>query len=284
MSDLELKKLRQEIVEHGPWHIDVEIAHGLTSAVGRDTIDPNRMNGTPSINFVNPRDGFVKTMHVLYPEGLEMRSFLDCACNCGAFCFWAKELGAGRTLGIDARSHWIRQARLIQRYRPFTQMDFSEMDLYDLPNSPMARFDITLFRNIFHLLPDPLRGLQIAAQLTREILILNTPVVNVTDAELFDGSLLLSPEETESAAQGIHHLNWYPTGPNVLLKMLSWLGFAEVKLHYYVKAVSLVGNGSPLRTQKKGDVQIIAARKSGLLDRLKTVSKIAGSETEAPVT
>ena len=48
---------------------------------------------------------------------MEGRRVLDCACNCGYFLFWSRELGAGEGLGFDAREHWIRQARFLAAHR-----------------------------------------------------------------------------------------------------------------------------------------------------------------------
>jgi tRNA (mo5U34)-methyltransferase len=42
---------------------------------------------------------------------------LDCACNCGAFLFWAKELGADECFGFDIRQHWIDQAEFLREHR-----------------------------------------------------------------------------------------------------------------------------------------------------------------------
>ena len=33
-------------------------------------------------------------MSALYPDGFQGRSIMDCACNCGGYLFWAKEIGA----------------------------------------------------------------------------------------------------------------------------------------------------------------------------------------------
>ena len=48
------------------------------------------------------------------------------------------------------------------------------MDLYDLPERGLEPFDLTIFKGIFYHLPDPVRGLKIAADLTKEALILDT--------------------------------------------------------------------------------------------------------------
>lgn len=272
MNETQLAQIRQEVLDLVPWHIDVEIAQGITSAIARDMVSPGMPNA--KVGMVSPKEGFLRTMRTLYPDGLQYRTFLDCGCNCGAFCVWAKELGAGRTLGIDARGHWIRQAQLIQKYRQLPLMEFLEVELAELPSHPSPRFDVVLFKSLLHLLSDPIGGLKIAADLTREVLILNSPVVNMVDPEPANGCLFFAPNTGETIVDGIDKVHWYPSGPKVLIKMLEWLGFPYVKLHFYVKSAPVPPDCVALRGQKKGVVEIIAARKTGLLGRLSTVERI----------
>ncbi len=272
MNDSQLAQIRQEVIDLAPWHIEVEIAHGITSKSASDAAGTPKANA-PKIGMINPKEGFIRTLKTLYPNGLEHRSFLDCGCNCGAYCFWAKENGAGRTMGVDARGHWIRQARLIQKYRQLPLMEFLELELDALAARPLPRFDVTLFKGLLHLVPDPMRTLKVAGDLTREVLILNTPVVNVVDPEPANGCFFICPTPGESLIDGVHRLSWYPSGPKVLLKALEWLGFPYVKTHFYVKAVPIAQDCVAMRGQKKGVVEIIAARKTGLLGRLSTIER-----------
>jgi tRNA (mo5U34)-methyltransferase len=76
------------------------------------------------------------------------------------------------------RDHWINQAKFIQENRtvgPTDGMRFEVADLYDLPKLGLEPFDFTLFKGIFYHLPDPITGLKAAADLTKEILVLDTP-------------------------------------------------------------------------------------------------------------
>jgi tRNA (mo5U34)-methyltransferase len=272
MNDSQVAQIRQEVIDLAPWHIEIEIAHGVMSTVGNNSSGSTE-SAPQKIAMINPKEGFVRTLRTIYPNGLEFRSFLDCGCNCGAYCFWARELGAGRMMGIDARGHWIQQARLIQKYRQIPLLEFHEMELNELATKPLPRFDITLLKGLLHLVPDPIRALKIAADLTRELMILNSPVVNIVDPEPVNGCFYFSPNPGESLIDGIHKLNWYPSGPKVLLKMLEWLGFPYIKLHYYVKSAPIATESAPLRGQKKGVVEIIAARQTGLLGRLSTIER-----------
>ena len=104
--------LHAEGVRLRPWHLNVSIGPGLST---RDFLEEEAAR-TPG-SFYDPTPGFSWLLRRLYPDGLEGRSVLDCACNCGAYLFLAKELGAGECLGFDVREHWIEQARFLARNR-----------------------------------------------------------------------------------------------------------------------------------------------------------------------
>lgn len=271
MNDSFAIRVRQEVIELAPWHIDVEIVPGVTSAIAKDA--PSLRYPGAKVAFLSPKEAFMKTLKTLFPDGLENRSFLDCGCNCGAYTFWAKEMGAGRAIGIDARQHWIDQANLIQKYRQSPLVEFRQLGIEDLPRSTLPRFDVTLFKGILHVLPDPMQGLSIAANMTRDVLIVNTPVVNVIEPEPLQGSFYVSQNPSESLTDGMHPLNWFPSGPKLLLKALEWLGFPHVKLHFWVKSPKIASDTTSLRRSKKGVVEVIASRQPGRLGRLITVER-----------
>ena len=51
---------------------------------------------------------------------------------------------------------------------PGEDIRFEVCDLYALPELDLPSFDITLFNGIFYHLPEPVTGLKIAADLTKE--------------------------------------------------------------------------------------------------------------------
>ena len=89
-------ELREEVIRLGPWHIDIEITPEVSSAAFLDAPPGTYPEDASRITFHNPHDGFLRRIHRAFPGGLEGRSVLDCACNCGAYLFYAKEAGAGR--------------------------------------------------------------------------------------------------------------------------------------------------------------------------------------------
>jgi tRNA (mo5U34)-methyltransferase len=252
LSDAEL---RAEVIRLGPWHIDVEITPAVSTAASLDA-PPGAYSGSfGKISFSRRRDGIMRRLQRIFPHGMEGRSVMDCACNCGAYLFWSREHGAGECFGFDAREHWIRQARFLARHRtaPSDGMRFEVCDLYDLPRLAPGRFDVTWFNGIFYHLPDPISGLKLAADLTDELLILNT----ATRAGHADGALVVGHENPDRLLAGMDSLNWFPTGPRVLTRILNWMGFPEVRCS--------VWRSPPGQPDGLDRIEMLAARRKGYL-------------------
>ena len=215
-------ELRAEILRLGPWHYDLEIAPGIHTGapVPPGTYAPEL--GTPTIIQLHY---VTQLLAAVYPGGLAGRSMLDCACNAGGLLFKAAQIGAGRSFGFDVREHWIEQARFLARHLPSENIQFAVRDLMSLPELGLEPFDITFFSGILYHLPDPIAGLQIAADHTRELLIVNTDVIPAG----VDG-LVLNRESQTEVMSGVHGLAWVPTSERVVREMLAWCGFPHARL------------------------------------------------------
>jgi tRNA (mo5U34)-methyltransferase len=258
LLDADPEFLREEIVRLGPWHYELEVTPEVSTRAFLDAPEGTYPDWFGRISFIpNFEESFTRTLRRVYPEGLVGRSMLDCACNCGACLFVAKDFEAGECFGSDVREHWIEQARFLSKYRtrPAGGIEFRVCDLYELPKLGLTPFDITFFGGIFYHLPDPVSGLKIAADLTRELLIVNTATRNGYP----DGMLVVGEESKERLLSGIHGLNWFPTGPDVLARILRWLGFPEVRLHWHVPH-------PPNQPADMGRLQLFAARDKGTFE------------------
>jgi tRNA (mo5U34)-methyltransferase len=223
----DIDSLRAEVTRLGPWNHEVEITPGLSTRAWLEASPDSRSEEFGTVSLANPREPFQALLRTIFSAGLEGRSALDCACNCGGFLFWAKELGAGRCFGFDVREHWIRQARFLVEHRtaPTDDMRFEVCDLYDVPQLGLEPFDVTFFHGVFYHLPDPVTGLRIAADLTKEVLVVST----TTQSGHPDGALVVSEESRTWLRSGVYGLNWFPTGPEVMSRILCWMGFTEVR-------------------------------------------------------
>jgi tRNA (mo5U34)-methyltransferase len=246
--------LREEIIRLGPWHIEIDVTPELSTRVWLEAAPEGWESSFGPVQFRTTKESFQRRLRLLYPDGLEGRSVLDCGCNCGAFLFWAKEMGAGECFGIDVREHWIEQAHFLVAHRdaPTDEMQFEVADLYDLPNMGLEPFDIVLFNGLFYHLPDPVTGVRIAADLTRELMDIETATRN----DQPDGLLVAGEESREEAMSGVYGLHWLPTGPAVLARILRWAGFVETHPISWRQEVS----------PGMGRFQMIASKKAGLLE------------------
>jgi SAM-dependent methyltransferase len=216
--------LRAEIERLGPWHHDVEVAPGVSTMGVRGATDPDhRFN-----EHYSPERMMEHLLGPIYPEGLQGRSFLDCACNSGGHSIAAARRGAGRSFAFDARQHWVDQAQFLARHCGAPELEVRRCELNELPGLGLEPFDVTLFAGIFYHLPDPMSGLRIAADLTRELLILNTAV-----RPRRDRALVLNVESDTHVLSGVDRLAWLPTGPAVMKEILAWCGFKHSRIDLY---------------------------------------------------
>lgn len=260
MSAITDSQLLDEVRALRPWHHDLQLTDSVSTGMvydgsaeqGEDSSSDDE-RGTISL-----RNEYLRQLLEIYPDGLSGKRLIDCACNTGGYCFWARELDVAYAFGFDIREHWIRQAQFVQRHRrvfPTDRLEFAVHDLYRLPELGHEPFDICIFKGIFYHLPDPITGLKIAAELTKELLILNTQ----TTWGLPDGFLKPGREDIEQLMSGAYGLNWRPTGPRVLAPVLKWLGFKHARLVFHQQ--------NP-RVPELGRMSIFATRKPGQLNHL----------------
>lgn len=263
--------LKAEVERMAPWHLLVDINDEVNTLASSQEHTDGR-----ETSLVSGKPLFDRLMGAIYPDGMQGKDFLDCACNCGGYSFWAKELGARNTFGFDVRDHWIDQAKFLQNHRTAADvsgMDFRVADLYDIPNQNIPDCDVTWFSGIFYHLPDPITGLKIAADKTKEVIYLNTAIITMTEEELGSGSMYLSFEGKEHLMSGVHNLNWFPSGPEVLKNILNWLGFPEVRVVMWKKRVRKDARPEHLRSNV-GRVALLGAREKGMLDGIEDVQAI----------
>lgn len=254
------QSLEAEIRALAPWHLDVRVRPDLS--IGEVAGGVQRDETGRRVVMVADEARFAGLLRAVYPAGLAGRRFLDVACNCGAYCFWARQEGAGTCFGFDVREHWIRQAEFLRRHGvpPSEDIAFRQRDLFDVPSLGLAPFDITLFKGILYHLADPIAGLRIAADLTTELLIVNSATRGSTRA-----GWVMETERPDVLMNGVHRLNWYPTGPGVVENVLRWLGFTAFRRVFWHRRAPFSGARGPVgwlkaRLLGTGRFELLAAR------------------------
>lgn len=259
---LDREALTRRIKNLGPWHMNIQLTEDLNTGqvFTEDGVKRGREEGGQGgdVSLLQLRDLFLRQIDSIYSDGLKGKTFLDCACNAGGYCFWTREREIQSAFGFDVREHWIKQARFVKAQRqiaPTDRIQFRVNDLYDIPSQKLTPFDITMFKGIFYHLPDPITGLKIAADLTKEVMFFNTS----TTWDEKDGYMKAGWESKENVMSGVHGLKWYPTGPKVCADILKWAGFVEMKLIFFRQQFD---------TPHIGRTEIIASKVPGLLENL----------------
>lgn len=251
------EKLIEKIRELGPWHHDIELNDEVHTGkvFSPDGTLPKHEND--GVTLISPRSQFTNLVRGCYGEEAMMKgkTFFDCACNGGAYCFLAREFGATNVVGFDVREHWINQAKFAMEHRktaPVDNIRFDVMDLYDVPGQNFQQFDFTYFSGIFYHLPDPVTGLKIAADLTKDVIFVSTAGVNRPENPT---GMSMSHESTSRVMSGVYEMSWFPNGPECVQALLNWLGFQEVRL------IRLVEN-----RHDRIRMNLVAAREKGRLE------------------
>jgi tRNA (mo5U34)-methyltransferase len=267
VSDSQLYEAMNKL---GPWKIDVEVVPGVHTAAFVE-----RAEGTEASRFaVHPRDNFITNVTKVFPDGLAGRSFLDIGCDCGAYSFFAKEAGAGRVYAFDTDERGIEQARFLQEHRtvgPIDDMTFATHDAMAMDEQGVGEFDVTRFSRIFHRLRDPIAALDLAAKRTRELMIVNVATRSrAGDTEIPDGYLRQFARLTEGESSP-RRLHWYPTGPNVLRRIVESCGFPETRVMFWSRR----DDGSGI-----GQLEICGARSAETLAALDATRAAAAASPE----
>ena len=156
------EQLTRQIKELAPWHHDINLFDEFTTGRIFSPTGALKPNENEGVSLISPRVRYLKQLDQIYPDGMSGKSFLDCACNAGGYCFWSRERDVAHAVGFDVRDHWIQQAKFVQKHRtlfPTDRLEFHAMDLYDIPKHEFGSFDMTYFSGIFYHLPDPITGL-----------------------------------------------------------------------------------------------------------------------------
>lgn len=181
---------------------------------------------------IDDKDEFARMMRAIYPGGLRGKSLLEAACNCGAYCVWFKQMGGDRCFGFDVREHWINQARFLQAccLAGDTSVRFEVCGVDDVGNVGLSPFDIGMFKGIFYHLPDPIGGLKKVADLTKELLVFNSATRSRPG---MSQGLVIAKESRTDVMSGVHGLNWFPTSPRVVQRILQSMGFVEFRTLFW---------------------------------------------------
>ena len=94
------------------------------------------------------------------PDDLSGKSVLDIGCNAGFYSIEMKRRGAERVVGIDSDERYLAQARLASEALGFDDIEFAELDVYDV-GALAEKFDLVIFMGVLYHLRHPLLALDL---------------------------------------------------------------------------------------------------------------------------
>jgi tRNA (mo5U34)-methyltransferase len=150
----------QEIQSLAPWF------HNLHLPDGRQTAPDHPLGDFPLFKW--------EQISSSVPSDMTGMSALDIGCNAGFYSVALIQRGA-QVLGIDVDPHYLRQAAWARERFGIDpeQMRLRQMQIYELAHLE-EQFDVVLFLGVLYHLRYPLLALDIVAQRTRDLLVLQT--------------------------------------------------------------------------------------------------------------
>jgi tRNA (mo5U34)-methyltransferase len=165
-----------------------------------------------------------------YFKGVDFtgKSVLDIGAWDGYFSFAAKRRGAGRILSTDhvcwSGPGWGNKDGydFARTKLGMTDIEDKDIDIPDISPESVGKFDIVLFMGIFYHLRHPFLGLEKAASVAKDTIIVETAL----DATLMRRPMMVFYPGSELANDPS---NWW--GPNIplMLALLKDLGFTKIE-------------------------------------------------------
>src|SRR3954468_1739502 len=159
------------------------------------------------------------------PADLHGKRVLDIGAWDGWFSFEAERRGAG-VIAIDCveLSNFLHVHRALQ-----SKVDYRIVDVYELPEAGLGKFDFVFFLGVLYHLKHPLLALEIVCALATDIAIVDS---FVTDGETWREHTSDVPTlefyETDELANQLD--NWFGPSVSCLMAMCRAAGFARVEL------------------------------------------------------
>jgi tRNA (mo5U34)-methyltransferase len=149
----------REIQRLAPWF------HNLHLPSGHETAPDHPLGDFPRVKW--------RELASSLPQDLTGWRALDVGCNAGFYSFALAARGAS-VLGIDADEHYLRQARwAAERFELADRVRFERLQVYELARRE-ERFDLVLFLGVLYHLRHPLLALDLLAEKSERLLLLQT--------------------------------------------------------------------------------------------------------------
>ena len=159
---------------------------------------------------------------VYFSRGVAGKSVIDIGCWDGFNSFEAKRRGARRVLATDhftwGEIGWGERASFeLARSILCPEVEVMDIDLPEISEKTVGRFDVVLFLGVLYHLQNPFAGLQIAASICDETLIIET---HLDALEVKEAAAIFYPDNFDG-----DWTNWWGPNPACVVGMMHRLKF-----------------------------------------------------------
>jgi tRNA (mo5U34)-methyltransferase len=137
--------LEERIAALGPWFHNIKLG-------GMWTAPDHFLGDYPGAKF--------RRFSRHLPDDLAGKTVLDIGCNAGFYSIEMRRRGACRVLGIDSDERYLAQARLASETLGFGDIEFAQLDVYDVA-ALGEKFDVVIFMGVLYHLRHPLLALDL---------------------------------------------------------------------------------------------------------------------------
>jgi len=152
-------------------------------------------------------------------------TLLDFACNWGGFAVDMGLRGLKQVTAFDFKAENIAKAAALGAYMGARNTSFEVQNVYDLPDSFDAGFDIVYNLGLLYHVVDPVKLALITYKLTRRVAVFDT----VTHREPFSGFIsgYVADEHFGRPGMGEYQMELHPTY-RALIDLISFAGFTSM--------------------------------------------------------
>jgi tRNA (mo5U34)-methyltransferase len=192
-----------------PWFHEIDFGDGLRSA-GSTPLDVLRQQAA-----------------LYFKDGVTGLSVIDVGCWDGFNSFEAMRRGASRVLATDhfawSDSCWgARESFELARAHLAPEVEVLDIDVLDITEATVGRFDVVLFCGVLYHLRDPLGALERMSALCDRTIVVETHL----DALEYDRPMMVFYPGRELADDPT---NWWGPNPACVIAMLQSAGFGRVE-------------------------------------------------------
>ena len=207
-----------------PWFHSIDLGDGIR--IQRDPVHG------PDTTYP---ENLWETIKELLPGNLQGLRVLDVGCNAGYFSVEMKRAGASYVLGIEAFPQYLAQAKLIRDILQI-DLDLRELNVYQVTED-LGPFDITLFLGVLYHLKHPLLALEILANVTKGILVVESAVLPdfpASNSQIRDygGPIyelrFVGNEPVGNEPEVVGLQNWFVPSLSCLRAFLQTVGFKHI--------------------------------------------------------